>query len=124
MAKTPLKRAIDKAKEGDNSELEILAGALFEISNDDGDHYVGEVPDRKVSLLHRIFKSHNIEVDNDEVRSRNPRELRKMKERDSETYRYRVRQVANENEDDEPEGWGWGTVVHNTLNFLMPIEDD
>jgi hypothetical protein len=80
---------------------------LFEVSNDFGDHFVGQVPDTPgtQAQLKKLFKSGGAVPDTDESLSQLPASIAKrvVNSRDRHQYRFRIEREWNKNEDLEPD---------------------
>jgi hypothetical protein len=80
---------------------------LFEISNDAGDHFVGQVPDSPGTQaeLKKLFKAGGAVPDTDESLGQLPASIAKrvVSSRDKAQHRFRIEKEYNKNEDLEPD---------------------
>lgn len=78
--------------------------SLIEISNDDGDHYVADIPTNGVKATERALKQAGASVDNDDRLARSAYGQELVSNRDSTTYRYRSASVEEKPDSDyEPD---------------------
>jgi len=73
--------------------------SLIEISNDDGDHWVADIPTKGVKSTERELRKAGVERDDDERLSQVYGAQRIVDNRDSEQYRYRSEPVVDQGED-------------------------
>jgi hypothetical protein len=77
--------------------------SLVEISNDDGDHWVADIPTEGVKETERALRDAGVEEDRDETLSKIYAGDRILDNRDSDQYRSRSARVVDEGEDLEAE---------------------
>lgn len=75
--------------------------SLIEVSNDDGDHWVADVPTKGVKDTEKSLKDAGAVPDRDEALRKRYDAARVVDNRDSEAYRYRSARVVDEEEDAE-----------------------
>ena len=80
---------------------------LFEVSNDAGDHIVGQVPDSPGTQaeLKKLFKGAGVVPDTDEKLTQLPGSVAKrlINTRDKAQHRFRIEKEWDKNEDLEPD---------------------
>lgn len=75
--------------------------SLIEISNDNGDHWVAEIPTKAVKETKKALRDAGCDLDRDEEAARNNREWakRNFDRRDHDQYRCRSVRIVDETED-------------------------
>lgn len=88
---------------GRNNNEEEGDRSLIEISNDNGDHWVADIPNDGVKETEKALRDAGVEQDKDDRLLNVFRANRVVDNRDSDQYRYRSEPVVDENEDLEAE---------------------
>ncbi len=79
--------------------------SVFEVSNDDGDHWVGDVPSSAVDDVSRQLQDAGVIPDRDEETvSKYINAAQIVEDRDSDQYSFRAERVIDEGEDLEDNG--------------------
>lgn len=73
--------------------------ALVEISNDNGDHYVAEIPSNDADEVRGWFRKSGMRNDQDYEDYRHDAAQQQYSRRDHDAHRYRIERVVDESED-------------------------
>lgn len=72
---------------------------IGEISNDDGDHAVFEIPAEDEGKMRRLMRENKVERDRDDELNKSRAGQRQMERRDSQKSRYDMEKVVDKKED-------------------------
>ena len=78
--------------------------SVFEVSNDNGDHWVGDVPTRAVDDVAKKLKDAGVTPDRDETVAKYINATQIVESRDSNQYRFKAEPVIEEGEELEDNG--------------------
>lgn len=88
-----------------NSKDEEKDRSVFEVSNDEGDHWVGDVPSDAVDDVSRQLKDAGVEPDRDEQTiAKYINAAQRVEARDSSQHRFKAERVIDEEEELEDNG--------------------